>query len=139
LEIARQAVLLVNIDYELLPALTYISDAIKVKSFMTPPLVAKKGEDVQAAIDASECTLEGEPAQKMPMPKFTGEISVGGQEHMYMETHTALVVPGEHDEMHVYSSTQGPGYVQIAVCALMAIPMNKVIVECKRIGRISYE
>lgn len=39
---------------------------------------------------------------------------MGGQEHFYMETHSALVIPkGEDQEMDVYVSTQFPKFVQV--------------------------
>jgi len=31
---------------------------------------------------------------------------MGGQEHFYLETHCALAVPKEDNEIEVYSSTQ---------------------------------
>ena len=55
-----------------------------------------------------------------------GVIKTGGQEHWYLETQTALVVPIENGEYKVYSSTQNPSETQIIVAEVLGIPFNKV-------------
>ncbi len=48
--------------------------------------------------------------------RVRGSLHLGGQEHYYMETHGALVVPGgEKNEMTVVCSTQEPHPVQTQV------------------------
>lgn len=43
-----------------------------------------------------------------------GEVSMGGQEHFYLETHASLAVPrGEDGEMELFVSTQNPTETQV--------------------------
>ena len=45
-----------------------------------------------------------------------GDVSVGAQEHFYMETQGCVAVPhGEDGEMEVFSSTQAPMTIQVLV------------------------
>ncbi len=51
------------------------------------------------------------------------QVSIGGQEHFYMETNAARVVPkGEDDELEVYLGTQGPFMTQVS--CFMAHPVG---------------
>jgi len=63
-----------------------------------------------------------------------GEFHTGGQEHWYLETHAALCVPGEGDEMRVYASSQHPSETQTLVAEVLSVPKNVVEVEVKRMG-----
>ena len=47
---------------------------------------------------------------------MSGSVKLGGQEHYYLEPHSAVAVPhGEKDEMTVHITTQGPSVVQTQV------------------------
>ena len=50
-------------------------------------------------------------------------MRVGGQDHFYLEGQIALAVPGEDDDVTVYSSTQHPSEVQhmVGACAGRAV------------------
>lgn len=51
-----------------------------------------------------------------------GEISMGGQEHFYLETHASLAVPrGEDGEMELFVSTQNPTETQVRSNSLTGI------------------
>src|SRR5205823_1702885 len=63
-----------------------------------------------------------------------GSLSVGGQEHFYLESHVALAYPGEFGQMTVHSSTQHPTETQQLVAEIIGVPFNKVVVICKRMG-----
>lgn len=66
----QRASLLVEVDYEPLPAILTIEQAIAAKSFLLPePLSITRGGDVEKALAASPHTLEG-------------EVRVGGQEQV---------------------------------------------------------
>ncbi|HAH80035.1 MAG TPA: xanthine dehydrogenase molybdopterin binding subunit, partial [Gammaproteobacteria bacterium] len=60
-------------------------------------------------------------------------IYIRGQEHFYLEPQTALAVPNE-DGIHVLISSQHPGDVQRLVANVLGWPMNRVTVECRRMG-----
>ena len=70
-DLARRAVKLAKIEYETLEAVLTVKDALAKKNFVRPPFSMKRG-DSNAAISAAEHQL-------------SGEIKVGGQEHMYLE------------------------------------------------------
>jgi len=59
---------------------------------------------------------------------------VGGQEQFYLEGQIALAIPREAGDMLVYSSTQHPGEVQMAVAHALAKQAKDVVVECRRMG-----
>lgn len=59
---------------------------------------------------------------------------MGGQEHFYLETNNAVVIPGEDDEIEVISSTQSVSDVQRDVSWALGVPRHKIVVKVKRIG-----
>uniref|UniRef100_A0A2I3GXZ7 FAD-binding PCMH-type domain-containing protein n=1 Tax=Nomascus leucogenys TaxID=61853 RepID=A0A2I3GXZ7_NOMLE len=66
---------------------------------------------------------------------LTGEVHVGGQEHFYMETQRALVIPKTEDkELDIYVSTQDPAHVQKTVSSTLNIPINRINCHVKRVG-----
>ncbi|MBY0402886.1 MAG: xanthine dehydrogenase molybdopterin binding subunit [Cyanobacteria bacterium] len=58
----------------------------------------------------------------------------GGQEHFYLESQAALVIPGEDKTLTVHSSTQSPTEVQHVVAELLGLQMNQVVCITKRMG-----
>ena len=79
-------------------------EAIEASSFFGEPIVFPTKEQ-----DDSD-PLEGAPKV------VEGEIKMGNQRHMYMETHRCIAVPkGENGEMDLYSSTQHPSAVQVSI------------------------
>ncbi|MDO8898472.1 MAG: xanthine dehydrogenase molybdopterin binding subunit, partial [Bacteroidales bacterium] len=63
-----------------------------------------------------------------------GELKIGGQEHWYLETQSALCVPGENMEMMVYASSQNPSETQHVVSEVLGLEANQVVCEVKRMG-----
>ena len=61
-------------------------------------------------------------------------MRVGGQDHFYLEGHIALAVPGEDQDVTVYSSTQHPSEVQHMVAHALGVPSHAVTVEIRRMG-----
>ena len=61
-------------------------------------------------------------------------MRIGGQEHFYLEGQIALAVPGEDDEVTVYSSTQHPSEIQHMVAKVLDVPSHAVTVEIRRMG-----
>ena len=78
----------------------------------------------------------GEPAPEIAAAahRLEGRVRIGGQEHFYLEGQAALAVPGEDDEMRVYSSTQHPSEVQNLVAHMLGVPGAAVVCECRRMG-----
>ncbi|HEY1364244.1 MAG TPA: xanthine dehydrogenase molybdopterin binding subunit [Xanthobacteraceae bacterium] len=120
LDAARAAARLVEVDYEPLPAVLTIEEAIAGEHLVAPPQVMIRGEV--------------EPALAAAPHRLAGELRCGGQDHFYLEGQIALAVPGEDNAIHVMSSTQHPTEVQHGVARLLGLPFNAVTVEVRRMG-----
>jgi xanthine dehydrogenase large subunit len=119
LEAARAAAANVRVQYEPLPAILTIEDAIPHESFLADPLKIKHGDI--SVIDSS------------PL-RFSGELQIGGQEHFYLETQCAIAWLDESGGIVVESSTQHPTETQDIVARVLGLDWNKVTVECLRMG-----
>jgi len=118
---ARKAARLSTVSYsEETPILT-IDEALTANSrFEDGPVIWKKG-DVDTA-------LSNAPHQ------LRGSITMGGQEHFYLEGQAALAFPQEGGDMLVHSSTQHPTEIQHKVAEALGVPMHAVRVEVRRMG-----
>src|SRR5258707_5925325 len=65
---------------------------------------------------------------------ITGTQCTGAQAHFYMETQTALAIPGEMGSMTLYISAQHLASCQNAVAAALGLPANQVEVKATRVG-----
>ncbi|CAH1781910.1 unnamed protein product [Owenia fusiformis] len=118
---ARVAVKHVIVEYENLPAVLTIEDAIKMNSMLPNCSVIKHG-DVDAAFANADAIIEG-------------ELEMAGQEHLYMEPQSCRVVPtGEAQELEIIASTQGLADLQDGASDLLGIPQNRISVKTKRVG-----
>ncbi|GHE82935.1 xanthine dehydrogenase molybdopterin binding subunit [Thalassotalea profundi] len=119
-ELARKAVKLAKIEYEELEAVLTIKDALAKQNFVRPPFTMKRGD--------SEKAIEGAEHQ------LSGSIVVGGQEHMYLEGQVSTAEPTEDGGMNIFTSSQHPSEVQKLVAEVLDIPLNKVLVDMRRMG-----
>jgi xanthine dehydrogenase large subunit len=117
---ARRAARLAAVEYEDLPAILTIEEALARQSFVLPTVTVERG-DWRAA-------LAGAPH------RLKGSFGIGGQEQFYLEGQVAYAVPDEDGGMLVYSSTQHPGEVQMAVAHALGVGAHRVAVECRRMG-----
>jgi xanthine dehydrogenase large subunit len=120
LDAARAAVKLVNIEYEPLPSILRLEDAIANESFVAPPQFMVRGDVATALAEAAH--------------RLSGELRCGGQDHFYLEGQIAIAIPGDADDMQMWSSTQHPTEVQHGVAHLLGVPFNAVTVEVRRLG-----
>ncbi|HKS28347.1 MAG TPA: molybdopterin cofactor-binding domain-containing protein [Pyrinomonadaceae bacterium] len=65
---------------------------------------------------------------------ISGEQRTSPQAHFYMETQTCLAIPGEQDNMIVYSSTQQSAQVQSSISGALGIPSSSVQVYVRPLG-----
>ena len=65
---------------------------------------------------------------------FSGEFEFAGQEHFYLETHAALALVDENEQIFVQSSTQHPSETQEIVAHVLGRHSNEVTVQCLRMG-----
>jgi xanthine dehydrogenase/oxidase len=119
---AHAAAHLVQIEYELLtPTIFTIDDAIAYHSYLGDERCLQQG-DVERALAEAEHTLEG-------------TISIGGQEHFYLETNCCMVVPSSDDqEVVLYSSTQNPSKTQELTALALGCDASHVVCHVKRMG-----
>ena len=119
-DLARKAVKLAKVEYQALEAVLTVKDALAKQSFVRPPLTMKRGDSATAIAKAEH--------------KLSGEIVVGGQEHLYLEGQVSTAEPTEDGGMNIYTSSQHPSEVQKLVAKVLAIPLNKVLVDMRRMG-----
>lgn len=94
---AQEAAKAVKVQYEDLTAILTIDEAIEANSFFVHGKDLRKGAPPEKIADVFDS------CDKV----FEGTTRVGGQEHFYLETNAALVVPHSEDgSMDVWSSTQ---------------------------------
>ncbi len=119
-EIAQQAAKLIDIQFEELHAITTLEQAIEQGAMIGTPRVIKRGDLIQGFEQSAH--------------RLNGTLKTGAQEHWYLETQSCLCIPGEHNEMNVYSSTQHPSETQAIVAEVLGVPRNEVVVETRRMG-----
>ncbi|RLL98894.1 hypothetical protein CFD26_100866 [Aspergillus turcosus] len=122
---AQAAAKAVRVVYEDLPAILTIDEAIGAQSFFP------YGKELR----------KGAPPEKMQEifagcdRVFTGTTRVGGQEHFYLETNAALVIPHSEDgTMEVWSSTQNTMETQEFVSLVTGVPSHRINARVKRMG-----
>lgn len=119
-EAAVEAERLINIEYQELDAVLSLRDAMENNLLISKPRMIHNGNAPEAL-------------KKSPHV-IDGELETGAQEHWYLETQSALVVPGEGKEMMVYASSQNPAETQAIVAEVLGISKNEVDVEVRRLG-----
>ncbi|KAH7560569.1 hypothetical protein JRO89_XS10G0045700 [Xanthoceras sorbifolium] len=123
-ENAKLAARKVHVEYEELPAILSIQEAINAKSFHPNTEKCLSKGDVDICFQSGQCDKIIE-----------GEVHVGGQEHFYLEPHSSLIWTMDGgNEVHMISSTQAPQKHQKYVSHVLGLPMSKVVCKTKRIG-----
>ena len=120
-DIVRKAARLASVAYESLEFVPDIRSAESGSAALVSPSLQLKNGDVEKA-------LIGAPR------RIKGEIEIGGQDHFYLEGQIAMTIPGEDNDVTVFSSTQHPSEVQHMVSKALAIPNHSVKVEVRRMG-----
>ncbi len=117
---ARRAARLGKVDYDEREPVLDVGQAREAAVCVTEPHRLQRG-DTAAALAAAKHRLQG-------------RMTMGGQEHFYLEGQVAMAVPGEDDEVLVYSSTQHPTEIQTVVSHVLEVPASAVTVETRRMG-----
>jgi xanthine dehydrogenase large subunit len=119
LDAARQGAARVQATFSPLPAILGIEQAIAADSYLAGPLRITNGD--MAALTASPVRIDG-------------ELAIGGQEHFYLETQSAIAWLDESGGVAVQSSTQHPTETQEIVARVLGVAKHRVTVECLRMG-----
>lgn len=120
IEAARLGAERVEVDYEPLPSLVTLREAIESESFQGARPTLRRG-DPDAALASAAHVVEG-------------EFEFGGQEHFYLETHASLAMVDEGGQVFVQSSTQHPSETQEIVAHVLGLRSHEVTVQCLRMG-----
>lgn len=119
-EAARLGAAVVEVDYDPLPSLVTVRDAIEAESFQGPQRLTRRG-DADAALASAPHVFEG-------VTEFSG------QEHFYLETMASLAYYDEGGTLYVQAGTQHPSETQEIVAHVLGLSNNEVAVQCIRMG-----
>ncbi|KAB8297957.1 hypothetical protein EYC80_001735 [Monilinia laxa] len=123
---AQAAARAVRVDYEDLPVILTIDEAIDANSYFPYGKVLKKGSAIEDKMDEAWASCD---------KIFEGTTRIGGQEHFYLETNGALVIPNKEDGTYeVWSSTQNSMETQEFVAQVTGVPSSRVNARVKRMG-----
>lgn len=111
----------VKVEYEELPAIFTMEEAIDAETFFPHYRYIRRGEAIDEALEKADHV-------------FSGVARMGGQEHFYLETNAAIAIPKEDGEMEIISSTQNPTEVQTYTAQVLGVPVNRVVSKVKRLG-----
>ena len=120
LETARKAAMAAIVEYEDLEPVLDVVDALRKKHFVLASHTHRIGDSTSKLASAPR--------------RLQGTLHIGGQEHFYLETQISSVMPSEDGGMLVYTSTQNPTEVQKLVAEVLGVPMNKIVIDMRRMG-----
>lgn len=108
------------VEYQELPAIFSIEEAIEKKSFIGPKRTIERGT--------------AEKILKKAKHRLEGSFDCGGQDHFYLESQAALAYPEELDRVVVHSSTQHPTEVQHVLAHALNLQYHQVVCVVARMG-----
>jgi xanthine dehydrogenase large subunit len=120
LDTARRAAMAAIVEYEDLEPVLDVVEALRKKHFVLDSHTHQRGDSDSALATAPH--------------RLQGTLHIGGQEHFYLETQISSVMPTEDGGMIVFCSTQNPTEVQKLVAEVLDVPMNKIVVDMRRMG-----
>ena len=121
---AKRAAKQVVVEYEELPSVVTIEQAVEAGAFHTKDLSLshKAAGNLDTAWSACDHIIES-------------SMRTGAQEHFYLETQAVIAIPkGEHGEMEIIASSQNPTATQAVVAKVLGVPANRIICRVKRMG-----
>lgn len=90
--------------------------------------IRRPGSDFSWA-DTDQAVVDGVPCEVI-----RGTQQSGSQIHFYMETQACVAIPGERDEIVLYSSCQSPDSIQGSAAGILGVPATRVDVKVNRVG-----
>ncbi len=119
-EAALEAAKLIQYEIEELEPVVTIEQSMEKDWKLAPTRKIERG-DTRQGFELSDYIIEG-------------TFRNGAQEHWYLETHAAIALPKEWNEMIIYSSTQNPTETQMLVAETLGLSFNEIEVETRRLG-----
>lgn len=117
---AYEAMKTISMQLHELKAISDPREAARLGDLIVPPRTFSCGNTVNALKECAHI--------------IRGKAETGGQEHLYLETQSALCVPGEGNVLHITSSTQSPSFVQKIAARVLGLPMHMIQVDVPRLG-----
>ncbi|MGI9240591.1 MAG: molybdopterin cofactor-binding domain-containing protein, partial [Verrucomicrobiales bacterium] len=119
-EACRAGAAALDFAYQPLPPVTGIEEAIAVQSFHSDARTIERGD--------SSAGLTSSPK------RLSSSFHCGGQEHFYLEPQVALAEPDGRGGWRIAYSGEDLSGVQAHVARVLDCPMNRIEVECPRVG-----
>lgn len=119
-EAARLGAERVTVEYEPLPSLITVQEALAAGSFQGIARTVQRGDAASALTSAAHV--------------FEGNTEFGGQEHFYLETNASLALRDSEGQYFVQCSTQHPSETQDIVAHVLGISASEVTVQSLRMG-----
>ncbi len=142
---AEDALQLVEVEYEPLPAVFEVLDAVKPES----PLVHEQHRPAKAFADLAHVKAGQQSNICYHFKLRTGDVAKAFAEadrvfedtfssppaqHVPMEPHVTLAYLDEHQRLNVWTASQSPSYVRTELSATFGIPMNRIRVRVPYLG-----
>jgi xanthine dehydrogenase large subunit len=118
-EAARLGAAAVEVDYEPLPSLITVAEAIAAGPSRGRPGLAPGRRRGGARRSGA---------------RLRGHHENLGQEHFYLETHASLAYYDESGQLFIQCSTQHPGEAQAIVAHVLGLTNNAITVQSLRMG-----
>ncbi len=110
----------IKIQYELLPPILSIGEAIEKKSFIGENRRIERGDVKQALAQAPH--------------RLKGKTIIHGADHFYLESQASVAYPRDDGTLEVHSSSQHPTETQHVVAHALGLPAMDVTCIVKRMG-----
>jgi len=119
-KIALYARKLIHVEYEKLPAIFTIEEALAKENLYVPLRTIERG-NIEEGFSKADFVLES-------------EVNTGAQDHIYFETNRCWAFPGDDNNITLYSSTQHTSETQRLVAEILGLAIKDVTVDVKRLG-----
>ena len=136
-ELAREALRLIEVDYEVLPPVIDPQEAMRDGA-----AVVHDEPDTEGIYDAQHNIVhhikdevgDVEAALAAAEHVFEGEYRTPKQQHAHLEPHACITYWDEDDRLVIRTSTQVPFHVRRMVAPLIGLPIKRIRVIKPRIG-----
>ncbi|MDX1643038.1 MAG: molybdopterin cofactor-binding domain-containing protein, partial [Thermoanaerobaculia bacterium] len=129
---AAEAALAVEIDYEPLPTISSLEEALATDEFRIHDY-SPEGGNVHKAV-SMEFGAVDEALERADIV-LEDTFFYQGNTHLPMEQHAAVAVPEDEGRVTLYSSTQTPHYVHRALARVLKLPASRIrVIACPNGG-----
>ena len=142
---AEDALQLIEVDYEALPAVHDVLEAVKSEA----PLVHQQHRPAKAFADLAHVKAGQQSNICYQFKLRLGDVDKAFAEadrvfedtfispqaqHVPMEPHVTLAYLDEHERLNIWTASQSPSYVRTEISATFGIPMHRIRVRVPYLG-----